>query len=175
MGEHPISIRPITRDDTPLIVQFRNNPAVRSNFIYQADLTEEDHLNWLKTRVETKSAAQFIIADPGGRDIGSVYLRDIDPVHRKAEFGIFIGVDEARGKGYGSQAARLILEYAFGTLGLNRVFLRALSGNDGAIRSYEKAGFRREGLFREDVILHGRPVDIIFMSVLASEWGDRRD
>ena len=170
MNEDSVHIRPITRGDTALIIKFRNNPTVRMNFIHQEPLTEEEHLNWMESQVGTGRVAQFIIVDPVGRDIGSVYLRDINPVHRKAEFGIYIGADEARGKGYGYQATRLILRYAFETIGLNKVFLRVLSGNESAIKSYMKAGFRQEGLFREDVILHGEPIDVIFMAILSSEW-----
>jgi UDP-4-amino-4,6-dideoxy-N-acetyl-beta-L-altrosamine N-acetyltransferase len=166
-----IIIRPITLDDTDNIIKWRNNPQVSENFIYRKGLTREDHIYWMKNKVETGKVAQFIIVEKeSGKDIGSVYLRDIDYNYSKAEFGIFIGDEDAHGKGYGTQATMHILEYAFSELKLNKVFLRVFSYNAGAIRCYEKAGFTNEGCFRQDVIIDGKPYDIVFMGFLKSEW-----
>lgn len=74
---------------------------------------------------------QFIICLADGREIGSVYFRDIDRTAHTAEYGIFIGEEDALGCGYGSQTAKLALGYAFETLQLQKVFLRFLEGNVG--------------------------------------------
>ena len=63
--------------------------------------------------------------------------------HRR--FSIFIGDEAARGRGIGTEAAKLMIQYGFEELGLHRIYLRALAGNMQAIRSYEKAGFEHEG------------------------------
>ena len=173
-----VTLRPMNESDTDMVVGWRNNPAVRQNFILQNTLTREDHLAWYHNRVETGEVAQFIIMVQDGsvgQPVGSVYLRDIDAVHRHAEFGIFIGEDAARGHGVGSQAARLILDYAFETLKLHKVFLRVLASNHSAVKSYEKAGFRQEGLFREHVFLNGKANDLIFMAILRQEWKDGKN
>ena len=164
-----IHIRPITEADTDLILTWRNHPSVVMNFIYRSPLTREDHLHWMRTKVESGTVVQFII-EAEGCPIGSVYLRDVDKVHQKAEFGIFLGNENARGKGYGTEATRLILKFAFETMGLNRIVLRVFAENERAIRCYEKAGFSREGVFRQDVIIDGNFYDILFMSILRSEW-----
>lgn len=166
-----VKIRPMTESDTANIVRWRNTPSVYEHFIYRTPLTEEAHLNWLHNRVETGDVAQFIIVDTeAGKDVGSVYLRDIDNDNKKCEYGIFIGEDSCRGKGIGSTAARLALEYAFEELKMNRVFLRVFADNKQAVRSYEKAGFKYEGTFRDDVIIDGTPYDMVFMAILKSEW-----
>ena len=67
---------------------------------------------------------------------GSVYIRDIDRVHNKAEYGFFIGEDDARGRGVGTAAARLMLRYCFEEEKLHRIYLRVYSDNLQAIRSY---------------------------------------
>ena len=166
-----VKIRPMTESDTANIVRWRNTPSVYEHFIYRTPLTEEAHLNWLHNRVETGDVAQFISVDTeSGEDVGSVYLRDIDNDNKKCEYGIFIGEDSCRGKGIGSAAARLALEYAFEELKMNRVFLRVFADNKQAVRSYEKAGFKYEGTFRDDVIIDGTPYDMVFMAILKSEW-----
>jgi len=171
MDNNGVSIRKITEDDTDNIIKWRNNPDVNINFIYRRPLTKEDHLNWLHNKVNTGMVAQFIIySEKLGRDVGSVYLRDIDNNYRKAEYGIFIGEECARGHGIGSKAAKLILKYGFEELGLNRIFLRVFARNERAIASYKKAGFVYEGLFRQDVILDGVKEDVVFMSILREDY-----
>lgn len=170
--ENPlIKIRPITVEDTADIIRWRNNPSVYSHFIQRAPLTEQDHLYWLENKVNTGLVKQFIIVEVAtNTSIGSVYLRDIDTTHKKAEFGIFIGEDCARNKGYGGIATKLILQYAFEQLKLNKVFLRVFADNPIAISCYEKAGFEKEGLFKEDVIIDGVPYDMVFMGLLKANW-----
>lgn len=166
-----ISIRPITVDDTTNIVKWRNNEAVMSNFIFQHRFNNEMHLHWLNTRVKTGEVCQFIIVDDeSNSDIGSIYLRDIDRLNNKAEYGIFIGEDFARGKGFGSMATKQILEYAFKVLNLNKVFLRAFCDNLNAINTYKRAGFIEEGVFKDEVFLNGVYRDILFMAIRKSEW-----
>lgn len=162
-----IYLRLMTYDDTDLIVKWRNSDAVRKNFIYQALFTRESHENWIRTKVETGDVVQTIICDIAtDKPLGSVYIRDIDRQHSKAEYGIFIGEPSARGRGIGTAAAKLMLRYCFEQEGLHRVYLRALSGNEQAIRSYEKAGFRKEGLLKDDACIDGQYRDIVWMAAV---------
>lgn len=162
-----IYLRLMTYDDTDLIVAWRNSDGVRKNFIYQALFTRESHENWMKTMVETGKVVQMIICDSASDEpLGSVYIRDIDRHHNKAEYGIFIGEPDARGRGVGTAAAKLMLRYCFEEEGLHRVYLRAFSDNIQAIKSYEKAGFVREGLLRDDVCIEGQYRDIVWMAAI---------
>ena len=164
-----VTIRPVTEADTDRIIAWRNAPSVMAHFIYRTPLTRKAHLNWLHNRVETGEVAQFVIYD-GETAVGSVYLRDIDRNNQKCEYGIFIGDEDCRGKGIGTAAAKLALTHAFEELGLNRVYLRVFADNLGAIKSYEKAGFRYEGTFRQDVMIDGVGEDIVFMAILREDW-----
>lgn len=167
-----ILLRPIRDGDTDPIVQWRNAPHVMQHFIERVPLTPEIHRQWLKTRVQRGEVAQFIIHEKvGNRDIGSVYLRDINQQHRHAEFGIFIGEPSAIGQGYGPEACCLICRYAFEALDLRRVYLRVLADNAAAKRTYEKCGFRQEGLFRRHVRIDGSYADLLFMGLLREDFG----
>lgn len=162
-----IYLRPMTWDDTDLIVAWRNEDFVRKNFIYQKPFTREGHENWIRTQIETGHVVQFIICKKADDEpVGSVYFRDIDREHRKAEYGIFIGKADALGIGIGTEAAELAVSYAFEKLLLHRIMLRVLAGNPRAKRSYEKAGFVEEGRFCDDVYLNGEFQDVIFMGMI---------
>lgn len=165
-----IYLRLMGREDTERIIHWRNKEMVFRNFIYQKPFTHKGHENWIKTMIDTGKAVQFIICERvSGRPVGSVYLRDIDRTHNKAEYGIFIGEEDALGKSYGTQAALMMIKYAFEEEGLHKLMLRVLAENDRAVRSYEKAGFVREAYLRDEVFLDGRYRDVIYMAVLCED------
>lgn len=167
MEGQDIYLRPMEPSDTDNIIKWRNTDFVRRNFIYQKPFTRQGHENWTKTMIDTGKAVQFIICTrEGDGPVGSVYLRDIDRNHNKAEYGIFIGEGQALGKGYGTQAARLMISYAFGRAGLHKLMLRVLAENGQALRSYEKAGFVREAYLKDEVFLEGCYKDVIYMAVI---------
>jgi RimJ/RimL family protein N-acetyltransferase len=92
----------------------------------------------------------------------------IDHRDRTAEFGISMG--DRRGRGLGTDAARLTLDWGFTVLSLHNVLLRALDWNVPALASYRRAGFRELGRRREAVLSDGRLCDEVYMDALASEF-----
>lgn len=186
MSNDIVYLRPMTAADTAQVVAWRNREFVRKNFIYQKPFTEEGHMVWFREQVEPGRVAQFIICvkketaglretgqqceKGAGMEIGSVYLRDIDRKAGTAEYGVFIGEEEAMGRGYGTAAAKLALAYGFGTLRLQKIFLRFLEGNTGAKKSYEKAGFHMMEDRKESVILEQGVREVLFMEIERAEW-----
>ena len=167
MQGEKIYLRLMTTEDTDRIVRWRNNPRVRSHFIYQKPFTRQGHLAWIENRVNTGEVIQFIICEKEtDRAVGSVYFRDISREHNKAEYGIFIGEAQARGRGVGTAAAKLMLRYCFEEEKLHRIYLRVLADNHQAIRSYEKAGFERGADLKEEVCIDGVYRDVILMGYL---------
>lgn len=167
-----VILREITLDDTDDIIRWRNNPNVKKNFCIQSDFTIEGHTKWYNTMILTGKVKQFVIIDrQAGFSVGSVYLRDIDYTNKKAEYGIFIGEDSCRGKGLGSEAAKLIIEFGFNNLKLHKIFLRVFSNNVTAINSYKKAGFDIEGVFKDDICLgDGKFQDMTFMAIINNKF-----
>lgn len=90
--------------------------------------------------------------------------------HGEAWVGVGIGERDYWGNGYGTEAMRLMLQFAFDELNMQRVSLGVYAYNPRAIRSYEKAGFRREGVVRGDCQRDGQRWDSVFMGVLREEW-----
>lgn len=161
-----VYLRLMTEEDTDLIVSWRNKEIVRKNFIFQELFTKEIHEEWISTMINTGKVVQMIICEKSlDKPIGTTYLRDIDVRHNKAEFGIFIGEESALGKGYGTEAAKLMVDYGFRKLNLHRIFLRVFAENLVAIRSYEKVGFVKEGVLNGDVCIDGEYRDLIWMAI----------
>lgn len=160
-----VSLREMTLDDTGLIVKWRNNPRVRDNFIFRETFTNEMHEAWFRDKIQKGFVAQFIICENGGdhRPVGSVYFRDIDNTEKTAEYGIFIGEDDAVGKGYGNETAVLALSYAKDVMGLKKVILRAFKDNEAAIRSYKHAGFAKTQDLLAVECSDGQKSDMILM------------
>lgn len=115
--------------------------------------------------------ASFIIALPDdSRALGEVVINEIDRDNNSANIRIALFDEADLGKGYGTDAMRLMVNYGFRQLGLHRIELGVYAFNPRAIRSYEKVGFRVEGRLRDALYWEGDYVDMIIMSILAHEW-----
>lgn len=162
-----VYIRDITLSDTNNVLKWRNSPSVRIFFIHQEEITEKEHLDWIKNKVETGLVKQFIICSvDDDKPIGSVYFSNIDYKNSKAEYGIFIGENDAKYAGCGTEAGILAVEYAFNVMKIHKIYLRVFADNIRAIKSYEKIGFVTEGFFKDDVIIKGKFADIVFMGII---------
>lgn len=162
-----IILTPMVEQDTNDVIRWRNN--VRDKFIYRELFTVESHTKWLNEVVKQEKAVQYIIDTKEDGRIGSVFLRDIDRKNRKAEYGIFIGETAAQGKGYGSEAAKLMIQYGFEMLDLHKIMLRVFSFNHLAIKSYENAGFEQEGYLKDEVYIDDKFYDIVLMAIVRGE------
>lgn len=111
-----------------------------------------------------------ILARTTGEFLGEVVLNELDQENRSAAFRIALSAGRHFGKGYGTEAAGLILEFAFDVLELNRVSLEVFTFNPRALHVYEKLGFRREGRLREALWMDGEFHDAIVMGLLRREF-----
>jgi RimJ/RimL family protein N-acetyltransferase len=104
------------------------------------------------------------------RPVGMTNLRDIDHYEGTAEFGVTIGEKECWGRGYGTEATLLTLDYGFSVLGLHNIWLDVVAYNERGIRAYRRAGFREIGRRRQAHRFGGRRYDVIWMDCLATEF-----
>jgi RimJ/RimL family protein N-acetyltransferase len=102
--------------------------------------------------------------------IGWGNIRDINTFHQTCELGVLIGEPEYRGRGYGSEAVRLMVDYAFTAFNIRNVLLDTNSFNHRAFRAYQKVGFREIGRRRQATRYGNRLFDIIYMDCLAEEF-----
>jgi len=133
--------------------------------------TRERIERWYDGVTTREDAAHFLVYERASGDpIGRAGVRDIDFRNRSAEFAITIADTRHRGKGYGTEAARLALDYAFTALGLHNVLLTAVSFNESGLRAYQRAGFREIGRRRECWLMGGRWYDEVYMDCIATEF-----
>ncbi|KAL1662547.1 acyl-CoA N-acyltransferase [Schizophyllum commune] len=128
---------------------------------------------WNKTAEAIKgisnSATFFAVVELEGQVVGQVELHGGQNKNRDAEMGIVLH-ENVRGKGYGTQVVRWVVEHAFLQLGLHRVSLGMMGGNAHALALYKKVGFVEEGRKRKGLWQDGDWVDMIDMGILQEEW-----
>lgn len=170
-----IRLRAIEREDIPRYVGWFNDPEVTAGLAMFLPLSLADETRWFENLSnrgvpERPLAVDAKTDEATWKHIGGVGFDHIDWINRVAEFGIVIGDKPFWNQGYGSEATRLMLKYAFETLNLNRVWLNVYETNTRALRAYKKVGFTEEGLMREAIYRNGCYINVLLMSVLRSEW-----
>ncbi len=163
--------RALERSDARQVVTYLSDPSVRRTLLFHRPMSVGQEEAFLEALGKDEHQVVLGIARHGQDGlIGSTGLHKLDFRSRHAELGLLIGDRSAWGQGFGTEATRMMLDYGFGTLNLNRIWLQVYSSHAAAIRVYEKAGFRKEGVQRQQHFTDGRYEDGVLMGILRSEW-----
>lgn len=163
-----IYLSPINLEDVETYVRWLNDFKVTDGVGSSSRLLSlETEKEWIKNNLNTYNFA--IIRSEDDTLIGNCGINEINQLMQCAVVGIFIGEEENRGKGYGQEALRLLLDYGFDYLNLNNIMLKVFSFNDRAISCYKKIGFKEIGRRRQSYYLKGRFYDEVFMDILKEE------
>lgn len=130
-------------------------------------LTEAEVTGWYEA---VRADSLYWIVEVDGRCIGTARLHQVDAQNRRARYAIGIFDPAYWNRGYGTEATRLVLAYAFDVLGLHRLDLRVLACNTRAIACYQKCGFVQEGVEREGALIGGEWHSDVLMSLLEQEY-----
>jgi len=172
IGER-VYLRPLDEADLDRCLGWINDPEVISTLGRRFPMSATLEREWLTGQYKSEKALSLaIVVKDGDRHIGNCGFNDIDYANRKAVFGILIGEKDQWGKGYGPEAARLIVDYGFNQLNLHRISLTVYSNNPRAIRAYEKVGFVHEGTLRESYFRDGRYYDTLVMAIVDRDWNN---
>ncbi|KOX17104.1 GNAT family N-acetyltransferase [Nocardiopsis sp. NRRL B-16309] len=151
------------------------DPVVRRLTGTHQRFTAEVLHEWFATRPDQHDRADWAIVErEGGTVVGECALVDLDPENAAADYRISLRNMALTGRGYGTEATDLVLDYAFDTAGLHRIALQVFAFNVGAQRSYARSGFVREGVWRAHLRWDGEWHDTVLMSVLAEEHARHR-
>ncbi len=170
VGER-VALGPLRREDIPLHHRWHNDFTIRRTLGEPWPRTLERELASYERDARAEGDAHLTIYDRATwQPIGTTHLFGLDFRNGRAEFGILIGEDAYRGRGYGTETARLMLDYAFTALGLHNVYLTVNAYNEAGLRAYAKAGFREFGRRRQCKTMGGRRWDVVYMDCLATEF-----
>lgn len=171
IGER-VALGPLRRDLIPLYNRWRNDfPTQRTFGELPRAVSIDEQTDIFEKRAATTEDYWFTIYEKEMlRPIGTTDLFNVDWRMRFCSFGMMIGEADARGKGYGTEVARLMLDYAFTALGLNNVMLTVSEYNLAGRRAYEKAGFKEFGKRRQADILAGVAYAEVYMDCIASDF-----
>ncbi|MHA7579178.1 GNAT family N-acetyltransferase [Paenibacillus vandeheii] len=140
----------------------------------QNSFTRPQVERYIENAVQDDSRLMLLIAlQDNDQVIGDIALMDMHTKNRSAHIRIAIDNTEHQGKGYGSEALLLMLDYGFGICNLHRIELEVYAFNQRAIRTYEKLGFQREGVRRDALFYNHQYHDAIQMSILEDEFRER--
>ncbi|MDT3687779.1 MAG: GNAT family protein [Pseudorhodoplanes sp.] len=171
-----VKLRGLRREDMQLYQRWLDNPDVTAFMESGWKPASEGDLDELyRISTEAQDTVAFAVIDKKtGNPVGCCGLYVIQWICRRADFRIIIGVPEAWNKGLGGEAAQLTIAYGFDKLNLETIYLGVNTANERAIRSYEKAGFVREGIRRKLIYRNGRYYDALMMSILREEYFARK-
>ena len=162
-----IRLRAVTAKDLEVFRAWVNDWEMCQGLLRHSPVTDFGHKAWFKNVKKDKNQIYFAIeVKKTKKYVGNLGLRDVNWKDRNGDFFIYIGDKRFWRQGLGTEATRLFVEYSFNNLNLHKVCLRVVDFNIGAIKSYEKVGFEREGILREEVFIKGQYHDIIRMAII---------
>ena len=172
MRGEKVGLGPLDPSMLPQFTRWINDfQTMRTLALDPAPMTEQQERQWLEGASAGRDLIVFAVYDLSDMAlVGSTNLFAIDHRHHTCELGIAIFDPSRRGRGLGTEAVRLITDYAIHGLEMHNVQLATYEYNHAGQRAYHRAGFREYGRRREARLHNGRRWDIIYMDVLASEW-----
>ncbi|WP_454052026.1 GNAT family N-acetyltransferase [Clostridium sp. Marseille-Q7071] len=168
-----VKLREYRKEDIKKAQEYMNDGEIRGllapNIPYP--YTYEDEVKWFEGLSANKDLYNFAIETLNDKKyIGGCGINNIDWKNSVATVGIFIGDKSYLGKGYGTDAMKVLINFIFEEMNINKIKLNVYSFNERAVKSYEKCGFKKEGLLRKEIFRHGKYHDEVVMGILREEY-----
>lgn len=171
-----VRFRAYRREDIPVVYEYINDPELK-RFLMPGipfPMRLEEEYKWFDSQSAFGDTYNFAVESLKDRSYaGGCGINSVDWKNRYAIIGIFIG-KPYWGKGYGTDSIKVLQRFIFEEMNLNKVFLKTYSFNERAISCYQKAGFKIEGVLREQIFRDGRYYDEVAMGILFPEWKERQ-
>jgi|LSQX01.2.fsa_nt_gb diamine N-acetyltransferase len=166
LQEKEIKLFPISEKDTEFVIMLRNKINISDNFFTNPPLYDFEHVAWLKN-IDKNDI--YLIIEYNNKKIGLINISKVDYLNEKAEFGIVID-ENYQGKGIAYKSSKLLINYVFDNLKINKIYLNVFSDNENAIKLYKKLGFEQEAFLREEIFKNGKFKNVIRMALFKSKW-----
>ena len=173
LGHGSVYLRPAERDDLPRFVRWLSDARTSRTLALISPLSQALEERWFEQVLERQGRDRWhfvvcLLADD--RPLGAIELFDLDTTNGSAGLGIVIGDPDDTGRGHGSDALRDLLDFGFGELRLERIWLDVYDYNERARRVYQRVGFLHEGTLRHALYRAGAHHDVHRMAILREEW-----
>lgn len=171
--KNKIYLRLFKKSDIELKVKWINDSAINKYLHYDLPLCPDRTLNWFQSAMTNQSREDYVY-EVTDQDVlvplGLLGLLEIDKKNKKAEFYIINGEKKYWGKGLASEATSDFLEHVFLKHDLNKVYLYTEVDNVPAQKLFEKIGFKKEALLKEDLIHMGRKIDRYYYEIYRKDF-----
>ena len=160
-----VYLRRLEREDLNRTWEWLHRPVVYERIGVHIPFSHSQQEAWFQNLEQSRNKMVFAICRTENNEhIGNVSLDTIDYRHRNARLSIFIASEEMQGKGYGSDALRVLIRYAFEFLNLHRLWCKVDAGEDHLLRFYGALGFEQEGVMRQHEFKHGQYIDKVLLA-----------
>lgn len=168
-----IILRAIEAKDNEMLLSLVNDPDTESMIGGSSwPVSKDEQMEWYERQKGRRDILRCIaVAQVNGKPVGTLILSDIDQKNGTAEIHIKMIKEGGRGKGYGSDATRTLVDYAFKELRLNCIYAYVLAYNAISIRMFKKCGFIKEGTLRSRVYKNGKYEDFEAYSIIKNDMG----
>jgi UDP-4-amino-4,6-dideoxy-N-acetyl-beta-L-altrosamine N-acetyltransferase len=173
MAAPQIRLRPPAREDQDRLLAWRNSPAVAAYMFTDHLITPAEHARWFEGLAGDAGRADWII-EADARPAGLASLYDIDRESMSCASASYLAEPSLRGRGIGGYVEQLLIERAFGVLGLGRIWCEVLATNTPGLRMHEKFGYREAAGPRRRTPKAGALVDVVRLELEAAEWARLR-
>ncbi|MFQ5533277.1 MAG: UDP-4-amino-4,6-dideoxy-N-acetyl-beta-L-altrosamine N-acetyltransferase [Sphingomonadales bacterium] len=164
-----IELRDVTSGDRDMVRSWRNQPSVGRYMYSDHFISPGEHEGWFENAMADPARKYWIIVCDD-EDVGLANVYGINEDHRRCYWAFYIAKSDLRGKGVGSFVEFFILRYVFEELGLNRLCCEVLANNPAVVEMHKRFGFHQEGIFRQHICKGEEWLDVVTLSMLASEW-----
>lgn len=167
-----VRLRAYRKEDVPFAQEWINDPEMKTNLApgVPYPVTLEDEEKWVASLSSNKDDYSFAIETLDGQYLGGCGVNWVDWKNSRAMVGIFIGNKDYLGKGYGTDAMRVLVRFIFNEMNIHKVKLMVYAFNERAIKSYKKCGFVVEGVKRDEIFKNGKYHDELEMGLLRDDW-----
>lgn len=167
-----VNLRVVEKGDLEEIMKWVNKKEITkylSYFLYP--ISQEEEEKFIEKALRHNDSEKNLVIETKDKEyLGQINLHNIDWKNMNAELGIVIGKEEYWNKGYGADAIKTLLDYAFHQLNLYKVYLRVFEYNERGIRCYQKCGFKEERRLRKSHFFERKFYDVIIMGLLKEEF-----
>lgn len=164
-----VYLRPFTEADASFFEIWYNDPETRAKIAAPQPTTNAQALQYAQ-RNSSDSIWLAVVTCEHNEIIGEIGLLRMFPTWQSSDLTIIIPQDRHQGKGYGTEAIQLMMDYAFGDLGFHRLAIGVVGFNTSALHFYEKNGFRKEGIQEDGYYYHYQYYDFVMMRILKDEF-----